>query len=313
MSVGPTTSLAAILAESASRRPDHPALLFEGESITYAQLWNQTRRIAGALQAQGVTPGDAVAIMYPNVPDFVRVYYAVLAIGAVVVPVHTLLKQAEIEHVLTSSGAVLFLVDPASAAGAQAAAERSGCPLIVSGSEHSGLDALAMAAEPITDYRPMNPLSPATMLFTSGTSGRSKGVLLSHFGLLEQTHVALIDTCDVRPTDVFGAALPLSHVFGQTNVLNTSFRRGATVALLRRFSASETLGELTRVSCTIFAGVPTMLITLLEAALGDAPRPDLRYVISGGSSLPRSVLESFSRVFGAPIYEGYGLSETSPR
>jgi long-chain acyl-CoA synthetase len=102
-------------------------------------------------------------------------------------------------------------------------------------------------------------------------------------------------------------------VFGQTNVLNTSFRRGATVALLRRFSASETLGELTRVSCTIFAGVPTMLITLLEAALGDAPRPDLRYVISGGSSLPRSVLESFSRVFGAPIYEGYGLSETSPR
>lgn len=310
---GPTISVAAILAESARRRPEHPALLFEGSSITYAELWSQTRAIAGALEARGVRPGSAVAMMFPNVPDFVRVYYAVLSVGAIVVPVHPLLRAPEIEHVLETSEAVLFIVDESAPADPGRAAAAVGCPVIVSGEAGpQRLDALAAASEPIDAYRPMSPLDPAAMLFTSGTSGRAKGALLSHFGLIEQTHVALIDAFDVRQTDVFGAALPLSHVFGQSNVLNTAFRRGATVALMRRFSGAETLGELTHTGCTLFAGVPTMFIALLDAALAGGDVPRLRYALSGGSSLPEAVIESFTRVFDCPIHEGYGLSETSP-
>jgi long-chain acyl-CoA synthetase len=309
---GPTISVAAILAESAKRRPEHPALVFDGVSITYADLWDQTRAIAGALEALGVQPGAAVAMMFPNVPDFVRVYYAILSVGAVVVPVHPLLRAAEIEHVLETSNAALFIVDESSPHDPHQAAAVD-CPVVISGAaDRCRLDAVAAASVPVDGYRPMNPMAPATMLFTSGTSGRAKGALLSHFGLLEQTHVALIDTFDVRKEDVFGAALPLSHVFGQSNVLNTAFRRGATVALLRRFSPVDTLAELRSTGCTLFAGVPTMFIGLLEAARAGGETPHLRYAISGGSSLPEVVIDAFMERFDCPIHEGYGLSETSP-
>ncbi|MBY6060981.1 AMP-binding protein [Microbacterium esteraromaticum] len=311
--VGATISVAAILAESAKRRPDHPALLFEGSQLSYRELWDQTRSIAGALESLGVRPGSSVAMMIPNTPNFVRVYYAILAVGAVVVPVHPLLRAGEIEHVLGTSAASLFIVDASSPRDAHEAAAAIGCPLLVSGaSDADGLDSLAANARPVDSYRPMNPLDPATVLFTSGTSGKAKGAVLSHFNLIEQTHIALIDTFDVRQSDVLAAALPLSHVFGQSNVLNTGFRRGATVVLIQRFNAADTLAELTDTGCTVFAGVPTMYLSLLKEAGAGAQVPRLRYAISGGSSLPGTVIEDFSRVFGCAIHEGYGLSETSP-
>src|SRR5690606_34497089 len=92
-----TLSIAAILAETAHRQPDRAALHFMGHTIPYGALWDQTRAYAGALRDRGVGPGDRVAVVIPNVPDFVRVYYAVLALGAVVVPVHLLFKADEIE------------------------------------------------------------------------------------------------------------------------------------------------------------------------------------------------------------------------
>lgn len=310
---GPTASVAAILAESATRHADRAALLFEDETITYRDLWSQTCTVAGALVSLGVQPGDAVAMMFPNVPDFVRVYYAIIAVGAIVVPVHPLSRSDDVVNLLSISGATLIISDPSLVEEASRGAAATGTSLIVGGrgSSHH-LDSIAARVPPLHSYLPMNPLAPATMLFTSGTSGDSKGALLSHFGIIEQTHVALIDALDVRIGDVFGAALPLSHVFGQSNVLNTSFRRGATVALLRRFHPDDCLAELTRTHCTLFAGVPTMLMGLIDAARRAPHLPPLRYVISGGSSLPQAALEEFTSTFACTVHEGYGLSETSP-
>lgn len=104
-----TISLAAILAESAARRPRATAIIVGDEKTSYEQLWEQTRAYAGALRARGVGPGDPVAILIPNVADFARVYYAVLALGGVVVPVHALLKAGEIEYALRDSGARLLI------------------------------------------------------------------------------------------------------------------------------------------------------------------------------------------------------------
>ncbi|HEY1155719.1 MAG TPA: AMP-binding protein, partial [Arthrobacter sp.] len=104
-----TISIAAILAESAHRAPDSIALVVGADEVSYGDLWDQTRSYAGALRARGIGPGDAVAVLIPNVPDFARVYYAILSLGAVVVPIHALLKAREIEFVLQDSGARLLV------------------------------------------------------------------------------------------------------------------------------------------------------------------------------------------------------------
>ena len=105
-----TLSVASILSEAATRHPDRPALHFMGATIDYGTLWEQTRAYAGALRDRGIGRGDRVAMLVPNVPDFARVYYAALSLGAVVVPVHLLFKADEIEYVLRDSGADLLVV-----------------------------------------------------------------------------------------------------------------------------------------------------------------------------------------------------------
>lgn len=300
-----TLSVASVLAESAARRPRAIAVTDGTTAVTYAALWRDALRIAALLRGRGVSPGDRVAMRIPNTLDFPRVYYGILAAGGVVVPIHPLSVAREVAEVVERSEARLIFDDPSlgDAAGVTDRVARIGT---------TSLDDLLSDVEPLLGLVPTGPLDPAAMLFTSGTSGRSKGALLSHLGLVEQTHVALIDSIDVRGDDVLVAALPLSHIFAQSNILNTAFRRGATVLLVRRFVPEETLDLMTRQGATVLAAVPTMLIGLLEAARTGAPLPALRYVLSGGAALPTAILRSFTDAFGAPIHEGYGLTETSP-
>jgi len=125
-------------------------------------------------------------------------------------------------------------------------------------------------------------------------------------------NVLLLSTFDMKSTDVVFGGLPLFHTFGQTCALNTALHAGATVVLLPRFDGESALRTLIDSECTIMMGVPTMYIALLEAARNTSERPNLRYAISGGSALPLAVIERFRAEFGVEIYEGYGLTETSP-
>ncbi|MGX5715414.1 long-chain-fatty-acid--CoA ligase [Arthrobacter sp. MAHUQ-56] len=313
-----TISVAAVLAESARRTPDNIALVVGGDEVSYGDLWRQTRAYAGALRARGIGPGDAVAVLIPNVPDFARVYYAILSLGAIVVPVHALLKAREIEYVLQDSGTRLLVCAaallPEGAAGAEAA---SVDVLTVMASDDDGgfprLEAEAASAAPIRTYEPCRPSDTATILYTSGTTGQPKGALGTHFALVEQTSVLLTSVMDFRPGDVLFGGLPLFHTFGQTVVLNTGLRAGATIVLMPRFNGQEALKLLARHNVNIFLGVPTMYVALLEAAKTVPDRPSaLRYGISGGASLPLAVMDKFRDVFGVEIHEGYGLTETSP-
>ncbi len=175
------------------------------------------------------------------------------------------------------------------------------------------LEAEAAAAEPIRSYEPCRPSDTATILYTSGTTGKPKGALGTHFALVEQTSVILTSVMDFKPGDVLFGGLPLFHTFGQTVVLNAGLRAGATVVLMPRFSGEGALALLDRHQVNIFVGVPTMYVALLEAAKSTDVRPDaLRYGISGGASLPLAVMDKFREVFGVEIHEGYGLTETSP-
>lgn len=313
-----TLSVASILEESAARYPENPALHFAGDTISYHDLWMQARAYAGGLRARGIARGDRVGLMIPNVPDFPRVYYAVLALGAIVVPIHSLLKREEIEFVLRDAQVDLLVAAAPFLPEALPASGQAGVPLVTvllpAGTAPSlpRLEDESATAPPLTRPVPTGPLEPATILYTSGTTGTPKGSVASHLSIVEQVHCSLIDSLDMRRDDVVFGGLPLFHTFGQTAVMNTSFRRGASVVLLPRFDPDEALRLMVSHRVTVLAAVPTMFVELLEAATRSSQRPTLRFAVSGGSALPTPLLVAFADAFGADVHEGYGLTETTP-
>ncbi len=309
-------SVASILAESAKRYPTHDALVLGGVRIPYAAVWDQARRYAAVLRDRGIKPGDRVAILIPNVPQFAFAYYGILALGACVVPIHSLLKSEEIAYALKDSDAkMLIAAAPLIGEGLPAALEVGVDILAVldgGPEEVLRLEALAAATLPVDTYLARRPDDEAVVLYTSGTTGKPKGAVLTHDNILWNVQTNTFDTIELKHEDVMLGALPLFHSFGQTVVLNGGFRAGATIALVPRFEAGAVLDLLMSEKVTIVVGVPTMFIGLLEAAKSNPARPPLRMAVSGGSALPASIIEKVKEVFGIDVYEGYGLSETSP-
>jgi long-chain acyl-CoA synthetase len=299
-------SLASVLAESARRTPSQVAVVQGDLRVTYADLWRQARQHAAALQQRGVGPGDRVALVAPNVVDFVRAYYGILAAGGVVVPVPTLLNAEEAGYIVRHSGAQSVLYHPSFAEVATGASAGVGVPAWEIGS--LGADALDPVRRPVLRQAE----DTAVIFYTSGTTGRPKGALLTHLNLVMNATVNAFDGNPVNRDDVVMGCLPMFHVFGQSVSLNSTFRAGATLLLQPRFDAAEAIELMRREGATLFFGVPTMYVQLLEAAPRAAALPSLRDCVSGGASLPVVVLERFEEAFATTVYEGYGLSETSP-
>jgi long-chain acyl-CoA synthetase len=309
-------SVAAILAESALRRPGHPAVVFGEEEVTYRDLWEQALQYAAVLAEHGVGPGDSVALLLMNTPEFPRAYFGVLALGAVSVPVNGLLKAEEIEYVLRDSGAkALICAGPLLAEGGKAASA-AGVALFTVEREHDGeaprLDVLAERAAPIHHYMPRLPDDIAVVLYTSGTTGKPKGAMLTHLNVVMNVATTMLAPFAFQERDVLLGCLPLSHTFGQICGMNTCFRAGATMVLMPRFSGPQALETMVKRRCTVFMGVPTMYLALLDTTLEDRRRPPLERAFCGGSPLPVPVLNAFQQTFGCVVNEGYGLTEASP-
>ena len=302
------TNLANILTESARRHPDRPAIRLDDILITYAELDELTARAAGWLRACGIEPGDRVAIALPNVVQFPIVYYGALRAGATIVPMNPLLKSREIEHHLSDSGAKLALVWSTVASEAQSAATSTGTDIVVIDD-----DTIAAAADwpfsPAVAAR--DDADTAVILYTSGTTGTPKGAQLTHANL-HRNALAFAELFDLCQSDVVLGSLPLFHAFGQSNGLNASVAVGASLSLVPRFDPTAVLQLIERHRVTVFEGVPTMYVALLHTDAGEVDTSSLRMCVSGGAALPVEVLNGFQEIYGAPILEGYGLSETSP-
>ena len=302
------TNLANILTESARRHPDRPAIRLDEAPVTYAELDELTARAAGWLRARGIQPGDRVAIALPNVVQFPVLYYGVLRVGAVVVPMNPLLKSREIAHHLADSGAKLGLVWGSVAAEAESAAKTTGTYIEVIED-----DTMAAAAEwpssPAVAAR--DDADTAVIVYTSGTTGTPKGAQLTHANLYRNA-VAFTELFGLGQNDAVLGSLPFFHAFGQSNALNASIAVGASVSMVPRFDPAAVLQLIERHRVTVFAGVPTMYVALLHTDADGVDTSSLRMCVSGGAPLPVEVLNGFQQNFGAPILEGYGLTETSP-
>ncbi|WP_405684404.1 long-chain-fatty-acid--CoA ligase [Streptomyces sp. NBC_00057] len=298
-------SVATVLGESARRYPDRVAVVDSDTRLTYRELWVRALHCAGALRASGVCPGDRVAVLLPNSADFLYAYYGALAAGATVVPVHGLLVADEVAYVLRHSGAVALISGgplwPVAEEGARAAGVRA-----VRGVPTDG--------DPLPAPEPAAPDDTAVILYTSGTTGRPKGALLTHLNMVMNASVIAHDLLGLDIDDVVLGCLPLFHSYGQTCAMNATLRAGATLVLMPRFSGAGALELLAAEGVSVFMGVPTMYHAMVEAAAKDdtTHRLTLRAAVSGGAALPVAVLERFEETFATQVLEGYGLTETSP-
>lgn len=302
-----TLSLAAVLAESARRVPNKTAVI-EGElQLTYGQLWNRALRLADALRDVGCTAGDHVALLCPNTAEFPVAYYGILAAGGTVVPIPTLLNTDEIGYLLADSGATTVVYHDSLREVAHQATAGTGVRLLDATVRES-----PEAGTPLRSYISRSPEDIAVLFYTSGTTGQPKGALLTHLNLVMNATVNAFDANPFRREDVVLGCLPLFHTFGQTVAMNATFRVGATLVLQPRFDAIDAIELMKQAGVTCFIGVPTMFMRLTDAAQGRTDLPPLHMCISGGAALPVPALDAFQDTFATTIFEGYGLSETSP-
>lgn len=317
-------NLASVLEISTHRFPGKVAVILDDMKLRYADVNAAANKIANGLSAMGVKTGDKVAIMLPNTPHFVLSYFAILKLGAVVVPLNVLFKRHELEYHLEDSDAVALIVwEGFLGEAAEGFAMAESCQhLIVAQAPASTialpegarpLNALLADTSPVFDTVQTQADDTAVILYTSGTTGRPKGAELSHLNMLMNAVVGADKVIQIDQHVVGMAVLPLFHSFGQTCVMNTCFYVGGTITLLPRFEPQRALDIMVRDKVTFFAGVPTMYFYLLNFPNADQyDLSALKRSVSGGSAMPVEVMHAFNAKYNVSILEGYGLSETAP-
>lgn len=304
-----------------ARDPRRVALHFapsEGEpsALTYEELDRRVAGVARGLTGRRVARGDRVAFYLGNRPEQVIAHLALLRLGAVTVPINLAYRRREIAHILADAEPRLLLT------------ETQGLPVVeeLADDERHSLEDVLLAEELLTEELPAagatgpvgeTPKPPvaghelALLLYTSGTTGRSKGAMLSHDNLLA-TVCSLLAAWGWQATDELLLSLPLFHMHGLVVGLYCALASGATVRLAPRFDAERTAAQLASGEGTLFFGVPTMYVRLVEALrrAGAPELPRVRLCCSGSAPLAPETFAAFRELTGHAILERYGMTET---
>jgi malonyl-CoA/methylmalonyl-CoA synthetase len=277
------------------------ALEFDGRVYTFGDLDARSSRVAQALRRRGIETGDRVCVYLPNCVEIVDLYLACLKLGAIFVPINILYREREIAHIVADAEpkCVVTRGELAAAVPVWQVADLSG--------DAASLDRLAAPLErPAFDGD-----APAALVYTSGTTGTSKGAILTHNNFAANA-LNLLTCWQITDRDRLLLALPLFHVHALANGLHCWLIGGFRMRLLERFEHRKATAEFLDFRPTVFFGVPTMYVRLLETPL-DAAREigrGVRLFVSGSAPLPAQVLEEFRALFGHTILERYGMTET---
>ncbi|MGK5508382.1 fatty acid--CoA ligase family protein [Brevibacillus formosus] len=309
------------LMQSVKQFADRPAFVFMGETTTYAELYQQVEHLAAGLAQRGIGKGDAVALLMDNRPHFVSAYYAILRVGAVVVPMNPIYTAREISFILSNSKAKAAIAlsalqpvltpmkDQIEELQLLIYTEPIENEITIDQLVHEGQESEAEAGY-VEPERNEDDL--AVILYTSGTTGQPKGAMLSHRNMASNAE-AMGMLFELVPEDRMVAVLPMFHVFCMTVCMNGPIRTGAAIIIVPKFHPADVLQTIREQKATCFAGVPTMYNYLLQ--LPTATKEDfssIRIYCSGGASMPVELLHKFEAKYDAKVLEGYGLSEAAP-
>ena len=296
----------AIPKSAAARTPHAPALVDAGRTLTYADLAALVDRRAAQLRALGVRPGDRVLLASENCADQVALIFAAAAVDAWIVNVNPRLTAPELDAIRTHSGARIALYTAAVSPEAAAHAARAGATL------DDGLMVGPLNADAVPEAEQERDAGIAALVYTTGTTGTPKGVMLSHRSLL---FVAAVSSRlrGLNPADRAWGVLPISHVYGLTSVMLGTLSAGACLHLAPRFTPEAMLAAIRDDGLSIVQGVPAMYARLLEHVGAGARLPSrLRFAYAGGSPLDPALKVAVERLLGVPLHNGYGLSEAAP-
>jgi len=333
----PHIPLYCLLDETAAKQPASPCTNFFGRRLTYQQIKELSDRFAASIRSLGIRKGDRAVLLLPNSPQFLVAYYGLLKAGAVIVPLNPLSAERELEFYLTDSGAEvvitipLFLNKVASLRGktplkhivysrladflpfplnlAQGFQERRLMRKLDGSALVDFKELLKQALQPDWHPEPVQPDEMAVLIYSGGTTGVAKGIMLSHFNLVANAH-QIIAWGHLTDEQGVLAVLPLFHGFGMSVTMNAAVLAGGEIFLVPRFKAKEVAKAIQKYKPSFFIGVPTMFVQLSN--LPDIHRYDfssLRGTFVGAAPLTKAIKDDFEKKTGGRMIEGYGLTE----
>lgn len=312
-------SISSLLRESSSKYPKKTVCYFGEKTLSYELLDLNVGKVAAYLQEEGLSFQDRVAILLPNCPEFVTAYFGVLRCAGIVVPINPLFKGEEVKYIFNDSQISMVITS------------QSFLPIIESiwkyiptlkkvivvGGESNGdtiaYEDIISSMKPVGSDVEVEPDTIAACLYTSGTTGRPKGALLSHDNLIFDAQ-SIIEHIGVAEDENYLCVLPLFHSFGQMVCMIVPITSGASITLVEQFRPDTVLKEIADKKVTIFAGVPAMYGAFLSVVkkIQGYDLSSLRLCVSGGAPMPVELMKAFESEYPIVIIEGNGPTETSP-
>ncbi len=303
-----------MIVKQASAMGDKPVIRFYDRDISYREMEEKSASIAAGLERLGVGKGDRVCLLMENSPEYYFAYFGVIRLGAIAGPVNCWWQTREIEYLFNDSGAVAAIVDTAFRSHLEAIKDKT--PALKHVIERGG-DGTFLSFEEMADKKGIPPTveigmnDVSTIVYTSGTTGNPKGVLLTHGNILTNSMQAG-KLANIRSNDVVMCFLPLFHVNGLVITGTAPMCAGAQIVLRKGFSAGEFWDCVSKYRVSIFSGVPTVYQILLNTPGSEkADVSSLRYGVCGAAPMPVETIRKFEEQFNMIIIEGYGLTEAT--
>jgi len=305
-----------IISKTANQKKDKTAAVLDDQKITYAELEKQSNQLAHGLIDLGIRPSDMVSIMLPNSIQFLVSYLGVIKSGATMVPLNISFKAPAVEYILNNSEAKIIITSKNFLPLIQKCSLETVEKIILVDGEKSDdyllLSELADQKVTLPELKNIDQEFTAACLYTSGTTGKPKGAMLSHHNLIFDTQKT-IEHLKVDDSDRYICVLPMFHAFAETVCMLMPLFLGAEIVIVDKFLPEKVLKTIQEKNVTFFAGVPTMYSALLNVKNRELYElSHLNICISGGAAMPQQTMEDFEETFNVKILEGNGPTEASP-